>query len=877
MKELVRVSITIEQKLLERFDALIKASGGGNRSEALRDLVRDRLLEQEASQGQGSAVGTVTLVYDHRRRHLAEQLTDAGHQHHHEILASMHVHLDHDHCLEVVAMSGKRGVLRRVADAMIGMKGVLHGKLVLSGVAGAPARRHSHSHRGHAVAALFLAGSLFLPAESTRADDVAPAATSVTEDGSPASAGAATEEEEESTNDDTSLPPVGASTTLQPLLVEGRAENLVGIARSGSEGVVGAEQLETRPVLRNAELLEVIPGLLATQHSGSGKANQYFLRGFNLDHGTDFSTRIEGVPMNLPTSGHGQGYLDLNGVIPELVRTVRYHKGPYYAETGDFSSAGSAYIELYDRLERGIAEVEGGMFGFGRAVLANSSLLAGGDLLYAAEVNYYDGPWKVDEEAIKGNAVLKWTRGDRDRGVQLFASAYTADWNATDQIPLRAVRDGSLPRRGAVDPTDGGDTSRYTVAGSAWRSGEQSRTHGKVYGVYYALDLFSNFTYFLEDQVSGDQIHQHDRRGIFGGDVEHDWYGKVAGFDHESRVGLSLRHDYIPSVALRRSTRRQRLFTVREDNVNETMLAVWGDSTITLLEKLRVVPGLRLDGYHFDVDSDLDANSGTKFDGIVSPKIAVVAGPWRETEAYFNFGTGFHSNDARGTTIRVDPLSGENVSSVDPLVRSIGYEIGVRTETVDGLHSSVALWLLDLDSELVFVGDAGTTEPGPSSRRYGVEWSNYYEPWTQTAIDFDVSYTHARFDDVPDSENEIPGAIPLVISGGVVQRFPFDLFAALRLRYLGDYPLIEDGSQDSGATTLVNLRLGWDQAPADGAGPSKGDWAAHIDFLNLFNSRDRDIAYYYESRLAGEDAGVEDIHFHPVEPFAVRVGIERRF
>jgi hypothetical protein len=697
--------------------------------------------------------------------------------------------------------------------------------------------------------------------------------------------------------------------TLEPLVVEGRAEELVGVARSGSEGAVGAEQLETRPILRNAELLEVIPGLLATQHSGSGKANQYFLRGFNLDHGSDFAVRIDGVPMNLPTHAHGQGYLDLNGVIPELVRTVRYNKGPYYAETGDFSSAGSAYVELFDRLERGVFKLEGGMYGFARALLADSVPLAGGNLLFAGDFNYYEGPWQLDEDSLKGNTLLKWTRGSRAEGVQLFASAYAADWDATDQIPMRAIRETDpaalrLRRRGFVDGTDGGDTSRYTVGASGWTSGDGWRTRAEVYGVYYSLDLFSNFTYFLEDLdedgepddndgdgiADGDQIHQHDRRGIFGGDVVHEMFGEIGGFSHETRVGFTLRHDLIPEVALRRSSMRRLLFTVREDDVNETAMGVWADSTIQLLEKLRVVPGLRMDGYRFDVDAGNPDNSGTEYDGIVSPKLAIVVGPWVDTEGYFNFGGGFHSNDARGVTISEDPLTGEAADDVDPLVRSWGYEVGVRTQAIDGLFSSVSLWLLDLDSELVFVGDAGATEPGPSSRRYGVEWSNYYEPVPKTALDFDVSWTHARFVeslggiDIADDQDEIPGAIPLVISGGITQRFPWDLYATLRVRYLGDYPLVESGDEDAGSTTLVNLRLGWEMEPAggtadaSGASPrAKGDWAAHIDFLNLFDSHDRDIAYFYESRLAGEDVPVEDIHFHPVEPFGIRVSIERRF
>lgn len=669
-----------------------------------------------------------------------------------------------------------------------------------------------------------------------------------------------------------------SSSKLRAVVVEGRAKDMVGLANSSSEGVVSAEQLETRPLLRNAEILEVIPGFIATQHSGSGKANQYFLRGFNLDHGTDFAVRVGGVPVNLPTHAHGQGYLDLNFVIPELVSTVRYRKGPYYAETGDFSSAGSASIEFKDRLDGALLELSGGMYGYGRALLADSVTVGAGDLLLAGEVTYYEGPWKLDEDAIKGNALVSWTRGDRKSGAKILGSAYHADWTATDQIPRRAVRDGRIARRGYVDPTSGGDTSRYTLTGAAWWSQGHSRTRAELYGVYYALDLFSNFTYFLEDPVRGDQIHQRDRRGIFGGDLTHEWYGELLGrFTHETRVGLSLRDDDIPSVALRRSESRQLLWTVREDDVNEATAGVWGESTIALLEKLRLTPGLRADGYRFDVSSDVPENSGVEYDGIVSPKVSLAAGPWANTEGYFNFGTGFHSNDARGVTIEVDPATGNSVDSVDPLVRSIGYEIGVRTEAFKGLHSSVALWLLDLDSELVFVGDAGTTEPGPSSRRYGVEWSNYYEPWDTTALDLDISLSHARFREVADSVNDIPGALPLVISGGITQRLPLDLYTALRLRYLGDYPLTQSGSPRSDSTTLVNLRLGWDPPAPEDSQASRGTWSAYVDFLNLFDSRDNDIAYYYESRLRGEPSGVEDIHFHPVEPFAVRVGIERRF
>jgi len=683
------------------------------------------------------------------------------------------------------------------------------------------------------------------------------------------------------------------SVEISPIVIEGRAEKQIGVAGSASEGAVGQEELGSRPALRTAEVLEVIPGFVATQHSGSGKANQYFVRGFNLDHGSDFSARVNGVPVNLPTHAHGQGYLDLNFVIPELVRVVRFRKGPYFAEAGDFSSAGAADIEMFEELARGIFETGVGEDGFARLLLADSYEIAGGDLLLGGEVQAYDGPWKRDENLARYNALMRYTYRDGNRGARLDAAAYRASWDATDQVPLRAVRDGRLSRLGLVDPTDGGNTERYTLSGSMWRDGARSRTHAQVYGVYYALDLFSNFTYFLEDQDLGDQFHQRDRRGIFGGELRHDRFGDLWSLTHETSVGLTLRHDHIPTVALARTTRRDHVGGIREDDVDETALGLWAHTTISLTPWLRALLGLRGDGYRFGVDAGLRDNAGEEIDGMISPKAGLVLGPWKGVELYGNAGMGFHSNDARGTTIRVDPVvagcldedgdpvsdyapgdcfdaDGNRVRQVDPLVRSRGAELGVRSETLPGLFTSLSLWWLELDSELVFVGDAGNTEAGLPSRRLGLEWANFYRPIESLSLDLDVSYTDAEFTSVGSRASEIPGAIPLVIAAGIHGDIWRGLFAGLRLRYLGEYPLIEDDSQRSGPTTLVNLRAGYRSADRS--------WSLAVDVLNLFDSRDRDIAYFYASRLPGEpDEGVQDIHFHPVEPRTVRVWLRFPF
>jgi hypothetical protein len=621
-------------------------------------------------------------------------------------------------------------------------------------------------------------------------------------------------------------------------------------------------------------VLETVPGLIVTQHSGEGKANQFFLRGFNLDHGTDFATSIDGVPVNLPTHGHGQGYTDLNFLIPELVERVDYEKGPYYADAGDFSSAGAAEIHYFRSLPRKIVQLEGGMYAYARGLAAGSSPVLGGDLLYALELLHDDGPWEHSDDYRKINGVLRYSRGDEAWGGSITAAAYAGKWDSTDQIARRALDLPGFGRFDSLDTSDGGDSQKYMLYGEWHRSSEGSATRLVAYGFYQDLDLFSNFTYVL-DSPQGDQFEQYDRRWVGGGSGRQTWFGHLFGREVEGSVGLQLRSDSIHN-GLRQTVRRHPTdkvdydggiipSTTRRDDVWETSLAPYFEGRVQWLEKLRSVTGFRVDYFHFDVDAKQAGGSGIDDAALVSPKGSVVLGPWEDTEVYVSGGLGFHSNDARGVTAPVD--------SADALVRTYGAEIGVRSSRVPGLHSTVAFWWLDIDSELIFVGDAGTTEASRPSRRYGVEIANYYNPTEWLTLDADCSLSHARFRDSAPEGDHIPGSVESVVSAGATLHDLRGFTGELRLRYFGPRSLVEDDGVRSKETILLSARLAY---------RVNSTWGLSLEIFNLLNRGDSEIDYFYASRLPGEPAGPDeggyaDVHLHPVAPISVRGAVTARF
>jgi TonB dependent receptor/Carboxypeptidase regulatory-like domain/TonB-dependent Receptor Plug Domain len=645
--------------------------------------------------------------------------------------------------------------------------------------------------------------------------------------------------------------------------------SLVGLAASASEGVVTARQLERRPVQRSGEIIEAVPGVSVTQHSGEGKANQYYLRGFNLDHGTDFSTTVAGVPLNLPTHAHGHGYTDANFLIPELVSGMQYFKGPYAADTGDFSSAGGVTINYASVLERPFVDATAGGQGWSRLLAAASPRFGGGHLLAAIETAHSDGPWKRPDDYRRFNAVLRYSRGDALNNLALTALAYRAGWNATDQAPRRATDGGLLSRFGGIDSTTGGDTSRLSGS-AAWHAGSATaRTRVSGYAVAYDLDLFSNFTYFLDDPVNGDQFHQADRRLTTGLRASHErlthWSSRVVSY----RFGVESRRDDIGLLGLYRTRNRERLSTVREDAVTQISGGVWSDADVRWTPWLRSIAGIRADGYRFHVAANLHENSGTAAAGLLSPKGSIVLGPWRGTEIYANAGYGFHSNDARGATMTVDPTNSQPAARVTPLARARGAEVGARTVALPGFQSTLAAWRLSLDSELVFVGDAGTTAASRPSERSGVEWTNVVRLGAWLTLDADLAWSRARFSDGDPAGNHVPGAPERVAAVGLSVDRAHRLFGSVGWNYFGPRPLVENNSVRSGATSLVHAQVGYRLSRRH---------ALVLDAFNLLDARHSDVDYFYISRLPGEPSdGVEDVHTHPALPRTLRLGVTFRF
>lgn len=674
---------------------------------------------------------------------------------------------------------------------------------------------------------------------------------------------------------------------------------------AASEKTISGEDVNARPISRPAEALEVVPGLIVTQHSGEGKANQYFLRGFNLDHGTDLAISIDGMPVNMRTHGHGQGYADLNFLIPELIGSVGIRKGPYFADEGDFSSAGSVRINLIDNIGRPYAATTIGSFGYRRGLGVTSTKAGEGTLLVAGEASGYNGPWDNPDKSGKFNGVVRYSQGTQDNGFSLTGMAYSNRWNSTDQIPLRAITSGEVGRYGALDPTDGGNANRFSISGR-WRdTSREGVSKVDFFAIKSSLNLYNNFTFFLSDPVNGDQFQQRDDRVLGGVNASHAFRYQMFGLPMETEIGIQSRYDDI-KVALGNTVQRQFLSNTRSDLVKEASVGLFVQNTVRWNDWFRTTLGYRGDFYATSVKSIFNAaNSGNAEASIGSPKFGAVFGPFAKTELFINAGEGFHSNDARGVTIRQSPSDGSPVDSSPFLVKTRGAEVGVRTKIVPGLTSSVAVFILDSKSEILFVGDAGDTEASRPSRRVGIEWTNDYRPVSWLQLEGDIAITRARFrGDNPDQAdvfaslagfpqaqignapgNLIPGAPDMIASAGIKLGEATGWFSALRYRYFGARPLTEDGAFVSPATGLVNGQFGY---------RFENGWRFQVDGFNLLNSRSDQISYAYGSLLKSDalfaqcfpvqiapaavcQNGVMDRVLHPVEPFALRVTLAGQF
>jgi outer membrane receptor protein involved in Fe transport len=663
---------------------------------------------------------------------------------------------------------------------------------------------------------------------------------------------------------------------------------------------IRAYDYQLRPHSTLQDILNNVPGLIVRQHQGGGKATQYLIRGFDADHGSDFLVTVDGMPVNLVSHAHGQGYADLNFVIPETVDRLQLHKGPYFVEHGDFDTAGALNLVLKDEFEENFVLAEGGSFDRQRYVAGLSPRVAAGKVLLAAQAAYSNGPFEHPEHMARYNGFAKYSlEPSNDLRLQAAAGLYQADWDASGQIPSREASAGRLDRFGAIDPTEGGRTDRETLdLDLLWKPSRTARVTVEAWAQRYALRLYSNFTFFQDTglrfqkgrggdivdtagaipiagapYVPGDGIEQHDTRWLYGGRAAYarDW--TLLGRAVTTTLGAETRHDEI-DVAVHRQVERDRFFTVTETFVQERTFAGYLGQEIDLTEWLRFTGGVRGDAFFFDVqdrlprqapDPDFEAVpiDGSESDSIVSTKANLtIAPPASDTEVYLNFGTGFHSNDARAV------VQGADDPNLVPLARATGYEVGARTWRVENLDLAAALWLIDLESEITFCGDCGSIEgvlgsfdaSGPT-RRWGVDFESRYRLTEWLTADYDLSWADPRYKDGA----AVPIAPTLFMNGGLTLELPSGFSAAARVRFLDDRPATETRTLTARGYLLVDLfaKYRWRNVELG------------VDLLNVGDFDWQEAVFADTSCTArevrrGRCPSAQDIHFTPGDPLAAR-------
>jgi opacity protein-like surface antigen len=675
-----------------------------------------------------------------------------------------------------------------------------------------------------------------------------------------------------------------------------------------SQMTISGQDINARPITRPGEVVEAAPGLMAVMHSDGGKANQYYVRGWNLDHGTDFATFVDDVPINLPTNVHGQGYTDLNWLIPETINGVDVRKGPYFADVGDFENAGNVHISFRDAVERNIEQVTVGSFGYDRYLALGSTKLDSGSLLYAGAFNTYNGPWTNSDNVRSFSGLARYSQGTATDGVSFTAQGYANNWNAADQVALRALTTGQIGLLGQQDATDGGDVSRFSLSGRWAQSDNVGSWKANIYLASFTLNLFDNFLWYTPDVIptplsianTGAQVHQHEGRIYTGGGVSRTIDAKLFGLPNETLLGIQTRYDAI-SDSLTNVFQRQFLFNTLIDHVSEGNVGIYAQNTMHWIDWFKTTAGWRGDAFATSVNSTLQpANSGRDEMAIGSPKFTAALGPFYKTELFAGAGMGYHSNDARATVtsqVPGDPTTPQGASPL--LVRSRGGEVGVRTKAVPNLDSSVSVFYLRQNSELFFNGDAGTTVAGPPSQRTGIEFTNDYRLSSWLHVDANLALSRARFLGFNVAQEQLYQSLagyPLVQAGNLPGNFIFNApwmvgsagvtlgdktgwYSALRWRYISSRPLTYDGTYQSPPFNTINGSLGY---------RFDNGWHLELDGLNLLNSS-TDLATYTYGSVIKTDAlyalcyptmkipaaicqsGVSDNVFRTIEPLAVRL------
>jgi hypothetical protein len=661
--------------------------------------------------------------------------------------------------------------------------------------------------------------------------------------------------------------------TVAEVVVTAARRELIGTSSTASEGIVVNDELALTPAFRPGQLLETVPGLQVTSHSGEGKANQYMMRGYNLDHGTDLAVSVDAMPINNPTHAHGQGYTDLNFMIPELATQIKFTKGTYYADQGDFASVGSIHLSYLDRIDDQV-NLTVGNFGFQRLLTAGSIAAGTGRVLGALEVQHYDGPWDSPDDQRKVNAVLRYSEGDERDGSSLTGMFYHGLWNATTDQPERAVREGLIGRFGTLDPSDGGRAQRGSLSGQYHASLGDGLLNANAYAVNTQLTLWNNFTHFLIDPVHGDQEAQTENRVIVGGSASYQWPAQVFGVGTDWLTGVQVRYDINDVSRLPTADRivlpasADPLNFSETDHVHLIALSAYAQATIHWTSWFRTVLGLREDHIH---GTDSGTNTGQASQSLLQPKVSLIVTPSARTELYLSAGRGFHSDDLRGVTRAA--ATGQHGAPLIAMQK--GEEVGLRQQMAQGkIALTLSVFNLDAASETTYDPDAGEDSAGPASQRYGYEINLTYQAlrW----LEFYASYSgdHARF---KTDFNGGTGHVGRYLPNAPFATGSFNLYVknlgpwsgGLEFRYLSKEPLSADDQIHSG---------GYGEWNGDVQLALAGDWRVGLGVYNILNRRASAAEFWYTDRLPGEPAeGLADVHTHPLEPSAVRLTLSKSF
>lgn len=657
--------------------------------------------------------------------------------------------------------------------------------------------------------------------------------------------------------------------------------DLTGRATTASQGVITAIELQMRPAYRVGQILEAIPGLVVTTHSGEGKANQFLLRGFNLDHGTDLATFVDDMPINGATNAHGQGYTDINFIIPEVLGGVDYTKGSYYANIGDFGVAGSDHMKLASDIANQVS-ASAGTLGDYRAYIGGTHHFQNGDRwVNAFNWQHADGPWKYPDNARSIRAYSHFTHGDTRNGFDLTGMFYRGQWRATNDVPLEAIHTGLINRYGSLDPSDGGFSERYSLSGHYRRAGDGWKWVTSAFATHSRMTLWNNFKHYLDDPIHGDQHQQDETRTTLGGTSTYSRFDRLGSVETDTDIGVQGRYDIL--YVDRRHTQARRVlencadsqgsYVCNADTINLGAVGFFIQNTTHWLPWLRTVVGLRED-YQGGNDNNLVDGTQTKaHQWLFQPKGSLIFGPWKKTELYLSAGKGYHSNDFR--SVSGSYSSGQFMSVNVPLMtQAVSGEVGVRTSPIKHVHMQAAVFIIDFDSELSYDGDEGVNSPGPASRREGVEFSAQYNPLPWLEFNTDLSFAHTRYRTKDPAYYGIDGlhitnAPKFVWSFGVLanpKNSPW--YGSLQVRWLGAYPLVEDNSLVSKGYQEVNLNAGYKFTK---------NIRLQVDIYNAFNNKGYAAQYGYSYRLTPSSAAGFGATGHALEPVSARFSVTANF